>query len=85
MFGLKNITRRKEKELLNYVLQQNNVVFLNKTFGSWDFEMDIIVKDVIELHKFMREIKTKFGHLLGKHYVISIIEERMLNPLREYL
>ncbi|MBI5227533.1 hypothetical protein HY988_02995 [Candidatus Micrarchaeota archaeon] len=50
--------------------------------GSWDIELDIIVKDNQELHVFMRDLKTQFGEIIGKHTFISAVEERMLNPLR---
>jgi hypothetical protein len=58
------------------------VIFINKTIGSWDLEVDIIVENTVELHKFIQEAKTKFGHIIGKHVYVAAIEERMLNPLR---
>ncbi len=45
-------------------------------------EVDIIVRNNEELHNFTREIKTRFGDIIGKHASITAIEERMLNPLR---
>jgi hypothetical protein len=44
----------------------------------------VLVDDVVELHKFISGIKTKFGAIIGKHVYIAAIEERMLNPIREY-
>jgi Lrp/AsnC family leucine-responsive transcriptional regulator len=85
MFGFRGMTADKEKKFLDFCLEHDNVIFLNKTIGSWDIEVDIIVEDVMELHRFLLEIKTKFGHLIGKHAYVAAIEERMLNPLREYL
>ncbi|MBU0532666.1 Lrp/AsnC family transcriptional regulator [Candidatus Micrarchaeota archaeon] len=85
LIGFRSMTREKEKKFLDYCLEHDNVIFLNKTIGSWDIEVDVIVEDTVELHKFVREIKTKFGHIIGKHTYISAIEERMLNPIREYL
>jgi len=82
LIGFRNITKEKEKQFLNFCLQNDNIVFVNKTNGSWDIEVDIIVRDNAELHEFTRELKTKFGHILGKHTFISAVEERMLNPLR---
>ena len=85
LIGLRNMTREKEKEFLGFCLEHDCVVFLNKTIGSWDIEVDVIVKDTVELHDFIRGIKTKFGHIIGKHTYVSAIEERMLNPIREFL
>ena len=83
--GFRGMTKEKEKKFLGYCLENDNVIFLNKCIGSWDIEIDVIVKDTIELHKFIRGIKTKFGHIIGKHTYVSAIEERMLNPIREFL
>jgi DNA-binding Lrp family transcriptional regulator len=85
MFGFRGMTSDKEKKFLEFCLEHDNVIFLNKTIGSWDIEVDIIVEDVMELHRFLLEIKTKFGHLIGRHAYIAAIEERMLNPLRNRL
>ncbi len=82
MFGFRGMTAEKEKRFLEFCLEHDNVIFLNKTIGSWDIEVDVIVEDVMELHRFLLEIKTKFGHLIGRHAYVAAIEERMLNPLR---
>ncbi len=83
--SFRNITREKEKQFLGFCLAHNNVIYLNKTIGSWDIEVDVIVKDVVELHEFIRGMKTKFGTIMGKHTYISSIYERMLNPIKEFL
>lgn len=82
LIGFRSITPEKERQFLRFCAQNDNVVFLNKAIGSWDIELDIIVRDNSELHEFTREIKTKFGHIIGRHSFISVVEERMLNPLR---
>jgi DNA-binding Lrp family transcriptional regulator len=82
LIGFRNATKEQEEEFLRFCLENDNVIFLNKTLGSWDIEVDIIVRDNAELHGFMREIKTQFGSILGRHTFVSAIEERMLNPLR---
>ncbi|HIH22485.1 TPA: hypothetical protein HA238_02045 [Candidatus Micrarchaeota archaeon] len=71
-----------EKEFIEFCTENDNVVYLNKTIGSWDIEVDLIVRNNLELHEFTREIRTRFGHIIGKHTFISIVEDRMLNPLR---
>jgi len=85
LINFRSITREKEKKFLDYCLEHDNVVFLNKCIGSWDIEVDVIVENTEELHKFITEMKTKFGHVIGNHKYISAIEERMLNPIREFV
>ena len=81
LIGFRNITKDLEKEFIEFCIENDNVVYLNKTIGSWDLEVDLIVRNNLELHEFTREIRTMFGHIIGKHTFISIIEDRMLNPL----
>ncbi|MFH1520177.1 MAG: Lrp/AsnC family transcriptional regulator [Candidatus Micrarchaeota archaeon] len=82
LINFRSITREKEKQFLDFCLEHDNVIFINKTIGSWDIEVDILVENAVELHKFIQKTKTKFGHIIGNHTYISAIEERMLNPIR---
>jgi len=82
LINFRAMTHNKETKFLDFCLEHDNVIFLNKCIGSWDIEVDILVENTLELHKFITEIKTKFGHIIGNHKYVSAIEERMLNPLR---
>ncbi len=82
LIGFKSATKERELEFVRYCIENDNVILVNKTIGSWDIEVDVIVRDNTELHEFMRDMKTKFGHIVGRHTFVSAIEERMLNPLR---
>lgn len=82
MIGFRSATKEDEKKFLRFCMENDAVIFINKTIGSWDMEVDIIVRNNEELHEFMRVMRTEFGHILGKHLFVSAIEERMLNPLR---
>lgn len=82
LINFRSITPDKEKKFLQFCIENDDIVFLNKVIGSWDIELDIIVRDNLELHKFTSEIKTKFAEIIGKSTFISVIEERMLNPIR---
>ncbi len=85
LIGFRNITPEDEKKFLGFCKEQDNIIFVNKTIGSWDVEVDVVVENVVELHGFIRDLKTRFGQIMGKHTYVAAIEERMLNPLREYL
>lgn len=85
LIGFRNITKENEEQFVAYCTEKDDVIFLNKTIGSWDIEVDLIVRNNTELHNFIRDIKTRFGGIIGKHHFISVVEERMLNPIREYL
>lgn len=81
----KDVSRQDEEKFVKYCMAKPDVVYMDKIMGSWDMELDVIVKDNSELHDLTRELKTKFGSIIGKHAFISVVEERMLNSLREFL
>jgi len=82
LFSFRSATKEKEKKFLDYLIQQDSTVFINKCIGSWDIEADILIKDTQDLHQFLLGIKTKFGSIIGKHSYVAAIEQRMLNPIR---
>lgn len=84
LLWLRGSTREQERKFLAYCLQRDEVVYVNKTMGSWDMEVDIIARSNEEMHGFVREIKTKFGDFIGRHEILLVVAERTLNPLREF-
>ncbi len=82
LITFRSITRPKEKEFLNYCIEKDQVVFINKCIGGWDMEVDIIVRNAKELHDFVADFKTNFGSIIGKHTFITAIDDTLFNPLR---
>ncbi|MFA5077012.1 MAG: Lrp/AsnC family transcriptional regulator [Candidatus Micrarchaeia archaeon] len=82
LISFRNATKEDEKRFVDFCAQCDDVVFLNKAIGSWDIEADVIVRNNSELHEFTRDLKTRFGNVLGKYDFIAVIDEKMLNPLR---
>ena len=84
LISFKAANREGERAFINHCLAQKEVVYINKTMGSWDAEVDVIVANNEELHDFTRRLKNKFGEMIGKHRFITVVQESTLNPLREY-
>jgi DNA-binding Lrp family transcriptional regulator len=82
LITFRSITRAKEKQFLSYCLENDMVVFLNKCIGAWDIEVDIIVRNINELHEFITDLKTRFSDIIGKHTFITAIHDSLYNPLR---
>ena len=74
-----------EQKFVRYCMAKSEVVYLVKTMGGWDMEIDVVVRNNGELHDLTRDIKTKFGRIIGRHAFITVVAERTRNPLREYL
>jgi len=50
LIGFRNITNEIENEFIRYCGEHDAVVFINKTIGSWDMELDILIRDNRDLH-----------------------------------
>lgn len=85
LITFRSITREEEKKFLQYCLENDYIVFLNKCIGGWDIELDVIVHNISELHYFIADFKTQFAPIIGKHTFITAIYDSLYNPLREYL
>ena len=64
-FYLNDMTRL--KEMNEYAKQHKNVVYRMRTIGGPDFEIEVIVKDVIEMKRIINEIRERFPDIIG-HY-----------------
>lgn len=49
------------KSLIDFATQCKNSVYLDKTIGKYDFELNVEVKDKSELNEIIGQIKDKFG------------------------
>lgn len=57
----------KIKEMNEYAKQHKNVVYRMRTIGGPDFEIEVVVKDVIEMKKIINEIRERFPSVIS-HY-----------------
>lgn len=49
------------KEMFEFAKQHKNIVYRMRTIGGPDFEIEVMVKDVIEMKKLIDEIREKFS------------------------
>ncbi|MBT4575349.1 Lrp/AsnC family transcriptional regulator [archaeon] len=57
----------KIKEMNEYAKQHKNVVYRMRTIGGPDFEIEVVVKDVIEMKKIINEIREKFPNKINNY------------------
>ena len=50
MIGFKGLTKQRETEFINFCIENDNVIYVNKTIGSWDIELDVITENNQEFH-----------------------------------
>jgi len=83
--SLQNITKEKEKALVNYCEQHPNVEFLMRVLGNWDLEVDVYVKNSSELHEVISEITAKHSGLIREYTTTAVLKENLGNPMRQFL
>lgn len=81
LFWFQGSSIEEEQKFVRYCMAKSEVIYLVKIMGGWDMEIDVIVRNNEELHDLTREIKTKFGHIIGRHAFITVVAERTRNPL----
>lgn len=70
-FQLKNISKAKEKEFLNYLISHNFVNYASPIIGKWNFVFDILFKNKEQLTKTINEIKDKFSKYINNFIIVS--------------
>ncbi len=53
------------KEMNEYAKNHKNVVYRMRTIGGPDFEIEVIVKDVIEMKRIINDLRTKFPDVIS--------------------
>jgi DNA-binding Lrp family transcriptional regulator len=64
-----------EKKLLQYCNADSNIVYLVKTFGNWQYEIDIEVKSPEDMRELMRKFSTHFEESLLEYDVLNVYKE----------
>jgi Lrp/AsnC family transcriptional regulator, leucine-responsive regulatory protein len=80
---LRNITKEKEKEFIEYIKSNPNVVWAASSDGRYDFIFSTWAKDVESLDRILKEINNKFGTFIYERQVATILKGQYLP--RDYL
>lgn len=69
---LSNISQEKEKQLYAYCRSIPQIVYIINSFGEWDLELDIEVKNVNEFRKIMMSLTSKFSDIIRDYSSLVI-------------
>lgn len=81
LLSFRNMGEKQEREFMAFCMENDSVVFLNKTIGEWEMEIDIVAENNAQLHDFMVGLKSRFGPVIGKHAYLSAVYEILPSPL----
>lgn len=74
-----NITENKEKEIVNYLKTNSNVVGIIRLIGLWDFEIEFGTETKHEMLEFTRNFRDKFKEVIKEFEVIPLFHEYKYN------
>lgn len=79
LIRLRSVTQEKYRSLVSFCKLHPHIFYIVKTFGSWDFEMDIEVPDALAFRKVMREVKEVFSDIISDFSYITIYKIHKYN------
>jgi DNA-binding Lrp family transcriptional regulator len=74
LFGFRNITEEKERSLREYCRINPNIVYIVKSLGPWDFEIDIEIESIEKFREIMMDIKTQFNDIIKDYSILHIYQ-----------
>jgi len=74
MIRFSNITDRKHKEIINYLMKQGNVLWLVDCSGRWDLLVNFMAKNIIHYSEMLRKFKNKFPNQVQNYDILTTLE-----------
>ena len=79
LIKFQNITEAKEKEIINNIKSNMNIVGAIKLVGLWDFEIEFEVENKEQMLKITRNFRDKFKEIIKEFEVIPLFHEYRYN------
>ncbi|MBT3405967.1 Lrp/AsnC family transcriptional regulator [Candidatus Woesearchaeota archaeon] len=79
LIGFKNISEERERTLREYCRINPNIVYIVKSLGPWEFEIDLEIKNAEKFREIMMDIKTKFNDILKDYSALHIYQIHKYN------
>ncbi len=79
LIGLRNVSEEREKSLIEYCRINPNIVYIVKSLGPWEFEIDMEVENAEQFREIMMDIKTKFKDIIKDYSALHIYQVHKYN------
>ncbi len=79
LIKFQNITRAKEKEIINYLKTDVRVIGVVKLIGSWDLEIEFEVESKEIMLEFTRKFRDRFKEVIKEFEVVPLFHEYKYN------
>ena len=68
-----------EKTFLDFVKSEKNIVDVVRMMGEWNYELDLEVRNIYDVHEIMMRVRNKFVKNIQGYDSLMILEEHKLN------
>ncbi len=79
LIGFRNVSEDRELSLREYCRINPNIVYIVKSLGPWEFEIDLEVETAEQFREIMMDIKTKFSDILKDYSALNIYQVHKYN------
>ncbi|HIH58470.1 MAG TPA: Lrp/AsnC family transcriptional regulator [Nanoarchaeota archaeon] len=80
-FTFSSLSLEKGDELMKFFRQQEHVIRVSKTFGKWDYEIDVEIKDLKEFQKFCYQLRSQFSEFIQNLEICPVFKYHKQNSL----
>ena len=75
LVNLQNHDEESLKKLISFCKSHKNVVYILKTLGGWDMEIEIEVRDVKDFHDFVIQLRNNFQSIIKEYQPLMIFRD----------
>lgn len=75
LFSLYNIKPELENKFVNYLKSHNQIIYVAKNSGKYDFTIGVCAKDYKEFDDIIREVRQKFADIIKDIESLPTVEE----------
>ncbi len=79
LIKFQDITEQKEKQLINFVQRNANVIGIIKLVGLWDFEIEVEVESYDKLYQFVMDVRDEFKEIIKEFETLSLHHDYRYN------
>ncbi|MFH1545501.1 MAG: Lrp/AsnC family transcriptional regulator [archaeon] len=70
--SLQNLSAAKQKELMNYLKGNKNVIFVTEVIGKADLEFEAMLQTNKDFHELMQELRLKFADIIRDYESVIV-------------
>jgi len=85
LFYLTNVTHEDFSRFKAFLKTDHRVIYIVDEIGICDIDVEIMVKSIQDLFKFIKEIKFRFPRLIREYETLALVETLKVNYLPTYL